>query len=51
MIEKAHNVEVKKAKIEQKLYNALDAKFKKLDKAELEVIFINVYGSKLTCVY
>ncbi|XP_063426799.1 ribosome biogenesis protein NOP53-like [Mytilus trossulus] len=47
LIEKAHNVEVKKAKIEQKLYNALDAKFKKLDKAELEKTWLTEMSAGL----
>ncbi|XP_071161944.1 ribosome biogenesis protein NOP53-like [Mytilus edulis] len=47
LIEKAHNVEVKKARIEQKLYNALDAKFKKLDKAELEKTWLTEMSAGL----
>ncbi|VDI08875.1 nucleolar protein 53 [Mytilus galloprovincialis] len=47
LIEKAHNVEVKKAKKEQKLYNALDAKFKKLDKAEIEKTWLTEMSAGL----
>lgn len=37
LLAKAHNVEVKKARIERKTFNALEAKFKGLDAAELQV--------------
>jgi hypothetical protein len=36
LLEKAHNVEVKKTRIERKIYNSLDAKFKLLDAATLQ---------------
>ena len=47
LLEKAHNVEVKKTRIERKIYNSLDAKFKLLDAATLQETWLTEMSAGL----